>query len=50
MKQIDEEKLESDLGYRFGYVTEFILISGGPVASTTPEFYNDSGAPADFSH
>jgi len=24
MKNIDEQKLESDLGYRFGYVTEFI--------------------------
>ena len=24
MKNIDEQKLESDLGYRFGYVTEFM--------------------------
>jgi trimeric autotransporter adhesin len=32
-----------------GYVTEFILISGGAAASTTPGFYDDSGAPADFS-
>lgn len=24
MQNIDEQKLESDLGYRFGYVTEFM--------------------------
>jgi hypothetical protein len=33
-----------------GYVTEFILISGGAAANTTPGFYNDAGAPTDFSH
>jgi trimeric autotransporter adhesin len=33
-----------------GYVTEFILISAGTAASTTPGFYNEAGAPADFSH
>jgi trimeric autotransporter adhesin len=33
-----------------GYVTEFILISAGAPASTTPAFYNDSGAAVDFSH
>jgi hypothetical protein len=33
-----------------GYVTEFILISGGAAAGTTPGFYDDSGAAADFSH
>jgi hypothetical protein len=33
-----------------GYVTEFMLISSGEAASTTPGFYDDSGAPANFSH
>jgi trimeric autotransporter adhesin len=33
-----------------GYVTEFMLISAGAAASTTPGFYNDAGAPIDFSH
>ncbi|WP_298863108.1 protoglobin family protein [uncultured Gimesia sp.] len=28
MKQIDEEKLETDLAYRFGFLTEFIGITG----------------------
>jgi hypothetical protein len=32
-----------------GYVTEFIMISAGAAASTTPGFYNDSGAATDFS-
>jgi sugar lactone lactonase YvrE len=33
-----------------GYMTEFMLISAGGAASTTPGFYNEAGAPADFSH
>jgi hypothetical protein len=32
-----------------GYVTEFILISAGAAANTTPGFYNEIGKPADFS-
>jgi sugar lactone lactonase YvrE len=31
-----------------GYVTEFILISAGAAANTTPGFYNEAGAPTDF--
>lgn len=31
MKSIDEEKLESDLGYRFGYLTEFMGFSGDDI-------------------
>jgi hypothetical protein len=33
-----------------GYITEFMLISAGAAASTTPSFYNEAGAPTDFSH
>jgi hypothetical protein len=33
-----------------GYVSEFILIGAGAAASTTPSFYDETGAPADFSH
>jgi trimeric autotransporter adhesin len=33
-----------------GYITEFMLISAGGAASTTPGFYNEAGAPTDFSH
>jgi hypothetical protein len=33
-----------------GYVTEFTLISAGGASSTAPGFYDNSGAPADFSH
>ncbi len=31
-----------------GYLTEFILISSGPAASTTFNFYDDYGTPTDF--
>jgi hypothetical protein len=33
-----------------GYVTEFMLIGAGAAANTTPGFYNEAGAPIDFSH
>jgi hypothetical protein len=33
-----------------GYVTEFMLISAGAAASTTPGFYDEAGATIDFSH
>ncbi|NQV28363.1 MAG: hypothetical protein HQ518_28760 [Rhodopirellula sp.] len=33
MKQIDEQKLESDLGYRFGYVTEFMGFGEDDIAA-----------------
>jgi hypothetical protein len=33
-----------------GYITEFMLISAGAAASTTPGFYNEAGARIDFSH
>ena len=33
MKNIDEQKLESDLGYRFGYVTEFIGFGEDDIAA-----------------
>jgi hypothetical protein len=33
-----------------GYVTEFILIGASAAANTTPGFYDESGAPADFGH
>ena len=33
MKNIDEQKLESDLGYRFGYVTEFIGFGKDDIAA-----------------
>lgn len=31
MKRVDEERLESDLAYRFGYMTEFMGFDGGDV-------------------
>ncbi len=33
MKQIDEDRLESDLGYRFGYVAEFMGLDADDVAA-----------------
>lgn len=33
MKSIDEQKLESDLGYRFGYVTEFMGFGEDDIAA-----------------
>lgn len=33
MKNIDEQKLESDLGYRFGYVTEFMGFGEDDIAA-----------------
>ena len=33
MQQIDEQKLESDLGYRFGYVTEFMGFGEDDIAA-----------------
>jgi trimeric autotransporter adhesin len=33
-----------------GYITEFMLISASAAAITTPGFYNDAGAPTDFSY
>lgn len=33
IKNIDEQKLESDLGYRFGYVTEFIGLGEDDIAA-----------------
>jgi len=33
MKQIDEQKLESDLAYRFGYLTEFIGFGEDDIAA-----------------
>ena len=33
MKRIDEDRLESDLGYRFGYVAEFMGFGPGDVAA-----------------
>lgn len=33
MKQIDEPRLESDLGYRFGYVSEFIGLNEKDIAA-----------------
>ena len=33
MKHIDEQRLESDLGYRFGYLTEFVGFSAEDVAT-----------------
>ncbi|HEV3258594.1 MAG TPA: hypothetical protein VG013_17090 [Gemmataceae bacterium] len=33
MKRIDEARLESDLGYRFGYVAEFMGFGPADVAA-----------------
>jgi hypothetical protein len=33
MRQIDEQQLESDLGYRFGYLTEFMGIGEDDIAA-----------------
>jgi hypothetical protein len=33
MRQIDEPRLESDLGYRFAYVSEFIGLTADDVAA-----------------
>ena len=33
MQQIDEQKLESDLGYRFGYLTEFMGFGEDDIAT-----------------
>ena len=33
MKQIDEPRLESDLGYRFEYLAEFIGLGEGDISA-----------------
>lgn len=33
MQQIDEQKLEADLGYRFGYLTEFMDFGEDDIAA-----------------
>jgi hypothetical protein len=33
MKRIDEERLETDLGYRFEYLTEFVEFDGNDIAA-----------------
>jgi hypothetical protein len=35
MKRIDEAALEADLGYRFGYLTDFIGFTGSDIAAIT---------------